>query len=328
MFFYVTRITIFLFFLSSISWSQEEFIPLDYSIDSNWAVLNSNFNSVNGEFVTDTILPGVDVFFVFPTLISGEEDERWNAELDDMAWKKRVQEASVKYQASAFANTARTFVPYYRQAHLRSYSMLEEGGRDAILRGYEDVRTAFRYYLEHYNNGNGIILAGHSQGSTQLMLLLKEFFVGKDLSNQLIAAYLPGISLLENEFESIPFMKEPEQTGGFVTWNTFKWNYDIPQYHNWYEGSAVIDPITWSDYSPVSRKEHKGFLYRNGKCYKECIKTEFINGGVRMKPPKFPYRYLAVFMKHYHIGDINFFWEDIRSNSRLRATKYLESHHQ
>ena len=324
-FYSVMRLLIINLFFYSFAWGQVEFVPLDYGIDSNWAVLNSNFDSINGEYVRDSMLPGIDVFFVFPTLIVSKDDQRWNAEMDDIDWKKRVQEASIKFQASAFANTGRTFAPYYRQAHLRSYSMLEEGGRDALLRAYEDIRAAFQYYLDHYNNGNGIILAGHSQGSTQLMLLLKEFFTGKELNNQLVAAYLPGISLKENEFPGIPLMKNKDETGGFVTWNTFKWNYDIPQYHNWYEGSAVIDPITWTTHSPKSKDQHKGFLYKNGKCYTHCIKTEIINGGVRMKPPRFPFRYLAVFMKHYHIGDINFFWEDIRENCRLRAKNYLEN---
>lgn len=305
-------------------YSQGNFFPLDYSIDSNWAILKSNFNSSNGEFVEDVPIKGIDVFFVYPTLIAEKEDQRWNAEITDMVWKKRVQDVSVKFQASAFANCGRTFVPYYRQAHLRAYDQLEDGGQDAILRGYADLRASFLYYLQNYNNGNGIILAGHSQGSTQLMLLLKEFFVDKELKNQLVAAYLPGISLKENEFNGIPLMQNANETGGFVTWNTFKWKYDIPRYHNWYEGGAVVDPITWTNKSPQSRKQHQGFLFRNGKKYTQCIRTEIIDGGIRMKAPKFPYRHLAIFMKHYHIADINFFWEDIRKNCRQRALSYID----
>lgn len=305
-------------------YSQGNFIPLDYSVDTNWAILKSNFDQSNGEFVTDQPIEGIDVFFVYPTLIAEKEDQRWNAEITDMAWKKRVQDVSVKFQASAFANCGRTFVPYYRQAHLRAYDQLEDGGQDAILRGYADLRASFMYYLENYNKGNGIILAGHSQGSTQLMLLLKEFFVEKDLKNQLVAAYLPGISLKENEFNGIPLMQNANETGGFLTWNTFKWKYDIPRYHNWYEGGAVVDPITWTGKSPQSRKQHQGFLFRNGKKYTQCIRTEIIDGGIRMKAPKFPYRHLAIFMKHYHIADINFFWEDIRQNCRQRALSYID----
>jgi hypothetical protein len=43
------------------------------------------------------------------------------------------------------------------------------------------VKTAFLYYLQHYNNGRPIIIASHSQGATHGKRLLKEFFDGKEL---------------------------------------------------------------------------------------------------------------------------------------------------
>ena len=100
------------------------------------------------------------------------------------------------------------FVPYYTQANLRSYTELESGGREALLKAYNDVKQAFIYYMEHHNNGRPIIIAGHSQGSTHGMLLLKDFFDGTELQEQLVCAYLPGIGLHENEFKSIPFLKK------------------------------------------------------------------------------------------------------------------------
>jgi len=303
--------------------AQHSTQALDYTIDSNWVVLDHHFDSVTGHFVSNDTLPGVDVFFVYPTLIANKNDPRWNAEMNDMSWKNNVRSAATKYQASAFAGTGRTFVPFYRQAHLRSYNLLENGGREALLFAYQDVRAAFLHYMENYNNGRGIILAGHSQGSTQLLLLLKEFFDGKDLNKQLIAAYLPGIGIDKNEFEQLPLLTEAQQTGGFVTWNTFKWNYDIPQYNDWYKGKLVVNPITWNSESSNSLSEHKGFLYKNDKFYTQCIRTELIDGAIRMRAPKFSHRYVALFMDHYHIADINFFWKDIQLNSRERAFSYL-----
>ena len=55
-------------------------------------------------------------------------------------------------------------------------------------------------YLKKYNNGKPIIIAGHSQGSAHLVTLLKEFFDGKNLKKKLIAAYLPGTIITENDF--------------------------------------------------------------------------------------------------------------------------------
>lgn len=192
-----TGILLLLLFFSKSALTQES-TSLNYSIDSNWVVKNHQFDSLTDRFLKGDTLAGVDVFFVYPTLLSSKEDSRWNAEMDDLKWKNRVKEA-ISFQASAFASAGRTFAPYYRQAHLRSYDSLETGGRNALLFAYADVRAAFQYYMKNYNNGRAIILAGHSQGSTQLHLLLKEFFDGTELQNQLIAAYLPGISVKETE---------------------------------------------------------------------------------------------------------------------------------
>lgn len=309
------------FFFAQFAMTQEN-IPLNYSIDSNWVVKNHQFDSLTKRFLIGDTLSGVDVFFVYPTLLSSKNDLRWNAEMEDLKWKNRVKEA-ISFQASAFASVGRTFAPYYRQAHLRSYDSLEAGGRDALLFAYADVRAAFQHYLTNYNNGRGIMLAGHSQGSTHIHLLMEEFFDGKKLQEQLIAAYLPGISVKETDFKQLKLLTTPESTGGYLTWNSFKWNYDIPQYHNWYRDGQTINPVSWTVKSSLTKKEHKGFLFWNGKMYTRCIKPEVIKGGVRMKSPKFPYRYLSIAMKHYHIGDINFFWEDIRINAISRAKTYL-----
>ena len=49
---------------------------------------------------------------------------------------------------------------------------------------YADVKRAFDYYLENYNNGRPIIIAGHSQGSGHGMRILKEYFDDKPHSKK------------------------------------------------------------------------------------------------------------------------------------------------
>jgi hypothetical protein len=213
------------------------------------------------------------------------------------------------------------YVPYYRQAHLRSYSNLENGGKTALLFAYSDVKAAFEYYLKHYNKGHGIILAGHSQGSTHVARLLKDFFDEKPLQNKLVAAYIPGIGFDKNQFTTIPFMEQPDQIGGFVTWNTFKKKFDKGNY-KWYKGKIVINPVTWDTTSIAQRKLHKGFLYSNGKMYKNSFETHIDNGVIWITTPHFPYRYLTFLMRNYHTGDVNLFWEDIRENALLRVKNY------
>ena len=291
---------------------------IDYSSSQNWAVLPGNYPDNIKEYAVQNPQDSIDVFYIYPTLIVSDKDERWNVPLNDSVQIKKVLNIAVRFQASAWGNSGNLYVPYYRQAHIRSYDLLENGGTTALLLAYSDVKAAFEYYLKHYNNGRGIILAGHSQGSTHISYLLRDFFDGKTLQKQLVAAYIPGVGLDKNQFKTIPFMEKPNQTGGFVTWNTFKKKFDQKNY-KWYKGKVVINPVTWDTTALAERKLHKGFLYSNGKIYKNSFDTHTDNGVIWISTPHFPHRYLAFTLRNYHTGDVNLFWEDIRENSLLRV---------
>lgn len=295
---------------------------IDYSLDNNWAVLPGNYPSNIKDYPVQNPQDSVDVFYVYPTLIVSKKDRRWNVPIEDSTQRKKVINTAVRLQASAWGSSGSLYIPYYRQAHLRSYYNLESGGTTALLLAYSDVKAAFEYYLEHYNHGRGIILAGHSQGSTHVAALLRDFFDGKPLQNQLVAAYIPGIGFDKNQFCTIPFMDHPDQTGGFVTWNTFKKRFDKEKY-KWYKGKVVINPVTWDTMAIAKRELHKGFLFSNGKMYKNSFVTHVGNGVIWISTPHFPYRYLIFTMRNYHIGDVNLFWKDIRENSLLRVQTYL-----
>lgn len=309
-------------FLISLN-SEAQITQIDYSNERNWAVLPGKYPEALKEFEIKTSFDSVDVFYVYPTLIGSPEDTRWNVSIDDSVQRAKVLNSAVKFQASAWTEAGNIYAPYYRQAHLRSYYNLENGGREALLFAYEDVKAAFQYYLDHYNNGKAIILAGHSQGSTHLGFILRDFFDGKPLKEKLIAAYLPGIGFEKDLYQDIPLMLNKEEVGGFVTWNTFKKKFDEKQYP-FYEGKAVVNPVTWDTIPIAERNLHQGFLFRNGKMYKHSFTTHLDNGVVWITTPRFPYRFVSFKMKHYHVGDINLFWEDIHQNSLLRVKRYFE----
>jgi hypothetical protein len=291
---------------------------VDYSLANNWAVLPGKYPENLKDYPVQDPQDSIDVFYVYPTLIVSEKDKRWNVPLEDTIQKNKVLNVAVRFQASAWGSSGNLYVPFYRQAHLRSYSNLENGGTTALLLAYSDVKAAFEYYLKHYNHGRGIILAGHSQGSTHISYLLRDFFDGKPLQNQLVAAYIPGVGLDKNQFKTIPLMQHPDQIGGFVTWNTFKKKFDKSKY-KWFKGKVVINPVTWDTTSFAKRELHKGFLYSNGKMYKNSFDTHTADGVIWISTPHFPYRYLTLTMPNYHPGDVNLFWEDIRENALLRV---------
>ena len=302
-------------------YSQE---ATNYNLNENWAVLPTKLpQNILNTIHDSTLFQSIDVFYVYPTLLIDSKDQRWNISVQDSSHRKEVLDYAVKFQASAWAESGRMYVPYYQQAHIRSYDSLENGGRDALLFAYADIKAAFEYYLKNYNHGRGIILAGHSQGSTHINLLLKDFFDGKSLQKQLVAAYLPGIGIPSNEFNTIPFLTNAKEIGGFVTWNTFKKKLNQEKYEKWYYGKAVVNPITW-DLSPLSKKsQQNGFYYNNEKKYKHVFQTELISGGLVLTKLRFPFNLAAWKMNDFHIGDVNLFWENIHQNSKLRGQEWV-----
>jgi hypothetical protein len=320
------KFTLMLLVLWNISTSQCFSQSVDYSQAQNWAVLPGAYpNGLQSKVSDTTLWKDVDVFYVYPTLIIDKNDKRWNVELSDKEQQQKVLGSAVTYQASAWAEAGRMYVPFYRQAHIRSYYTLEEGGRDALLFAYEDVKNAFQYYLDHYNHGRPIILAGHSQGSTHLRMILRDFFDNKALQTQLVAAYIPGIGMEKTEFSTIPLMNSPKQTGGFVTWNTFKKNIDEDAYRRWYKGKAVVNPVSWYDQGGASKEQHQGFLYSNGETFCQCFETNVIDGAIWISRPCSYFGLFSWTMKSLHIGDVNLFWKDIQYNAKLRARVYLEN---
>ena len=60
---------------------------------------------------------------------------------------------------------------------------------------YTDVLDAWNHYLQHDNNGRGVVLIGHSQGSGVLTQLIRNEIDGKPVQSRLISALLLGTSL-------------------------------------------------------------------------------------------------------------------------------------
>ncbi len=296
----------------------------DYSKKSAWAVLpNSPEKEVYSAFVSPTDSLEADVFYVYPTLLLNAKDLRWNAPIEDQVQRNEIINSAVKYQASAFAASGKMYVPIYRQAHIKSYFLYDKGGKEAFEIAYLDVKNAFLFYLKNFHNGRPIIIASHSQGTNHATQLLKDFFDDQPLQKKLIAAYIPGMGIKPNEFKTIYPMVRPSQTGGFVSWNTRKKN-SYPKNKAKYEGAVVTNPITWDDQKTTMLDQHKGFLYSNDKLYDSALSIELTDGMVWSTNPKFPGRLFMSFMKNYHIGDINLFWQDINENALLRTKTWLE----
>ena len=164
----------------------------NYELLSSWAAHPYNDDSlIDKYYSTEKSELKADIFYIYPTLLTSKENDSWNSDIFDTLQNNRVKNIAIQYQASAWANAGRVFSPFYRQVHYRSFfePYTSNGGIDAGKIAFQDIKNAFDIYLEKFNNGRPIIIVGHSQGAFHAKNLLKEYFDGKKLQNQLIAAY-------------------------------------------------------------------------------------------------------------------------------------------
>jgi hypothetical protein len=138
----------------------------------------------------------------------------------------------IQQQFARFGSACRLFAPLYRQVTLAGLRRQMTGGGRAVLDrglGYDDVRDAWHYYLEHDNKGRGVVLIGHSQGSYVLAALLRQEIDGTPLQSRLVSAILIGTTIavppgkdVGGAFQHVPLCHSASQTGCVITYASFR----------------------------------------------------------------------------------------------------------
>jgi hypothetical protein len=272
----------------------------------------------------------VDVFFIYPTTLTSGKDTSWNAAIDDAKINAKTDYSTILYQASVFNEQCRVFAPRYRQAHYRAFFTKDSIAAPYFDIAYNDIRNAFLYYLEHFNNGRPFIIASHSQGTKHAARLIKEFIEGKSLSNRFVCAYIIGMPIQENYFTVLKPCKDAASTDCYISWRTFKRNYEGPEFiakENF--KSVVINPLTWtSDSVYVPAYLNKGgILLKFNKLAPHVVSTQVHHNILWSSKPNF-FGKIFLTSKNYHIGDINLFYMNIRENVRTRINAFWKYYHQ
>ena len=266
-----------------------------------------------------------DVFFLYPTTYTLRTKlKKQNADIDDDYINAKTDYSTILYQASVFNGQCRIFSPRYRQAHISNFFEKDkEKAAKTFDLAYSDLKVAFEYYLQHWNNGRPIIIAGHSQGAMMAERLLLDYFQNKPLQNKLVAAYIIGWPVPKEYFSSLKMCTDSLQTGCICSWRTFRHGY-IPFYlKNENVNSYVTNPITWTTTEEHAPKElNRGsVLAKFNKVYKHTTDAQISNGLLYVKKPKFPWSFFY-FKKNYHIADINLFYVNLRENIRQRIRMF------
>ena len=262
-----------------------------------------------------------DVFFVHPTTLTSSKNSNSNALIDDAEINAKTDYSAILYQASAFNEKCRVFAPRYRQAHYGNYFTDDTmRARKAFEVAYQDVKNAFETYLKKYNNGQPIIIAAHSQGTTHAARLLKEYFEGKILQNKLICAYIIGMPIEENYFKLIKPCTDSMSTGCYVTWRTFKKGYEGSEAVQKETFKVVVtNPHTWSTDTAYARASLNigAVLINFNKVIPSVVDAQVHKNILWTSKPKF-FGNIFLTQDNYHVGDINFFYNNIRQNVKTR----------
>jgi hypothetical protein len=299
--------------------------PPDYSKPEAWAALPGKKDSADAIPLHSGLKDGqadapVDVFFIHPTSFSGKRN--WNARMDDKLVNRQTDKGTMRNQASVFNGSCKIYAPRYRQATLASF-VDTANGKKAIDFAYQDVKAAFQYYLDHYNNGRPFIIASHSQGTWHAIRLIHEYIDNNEaLRKKLVAAYLIGGPAQVNEFKNIPMCDSAGQTGCYMGWRTFMWD-KYPNKKDMKQNTICVNPLTWKrDESYVPKEKNLGSLpfsfnrIDKGICDAQC------HGRILWvhKPAARGYIQLG---GNYHVDDYNLFYMNIRENVALRVKNYL-----
>ncbi|MFL6275226.1 MAG: DUF3089 domain-containing protein [Blastocatellia bacterium] len=199
------------------------------AVDMTTTVVAANGKLKRETWAADPKAP-IDCFYVYPTI---SNDPTPNSDMNAGPEERNV----IQQQFARFASVCRPYAPLYRQVTLAALRAALIGKPLAADRAmvYNDVADAWKYYLEHDNQGRGVVLIGHSQGSGVLTQLIRNEIDGKPAQAHLISAMLLGTSLsvpkgkdVGGAFQHMPLCHSTSQTGCVIAYASFRANQPPP----------------------------------------------------------------------------------------------------
>ncbi len=171
----------------------------------------------------------IDCFYVYPTVSDQERPQATRAIDPELR-------AIARFQAARYSRDCRVYAPVYRQITLQGLNAPDTVTTGMRESAYRDVRSAWREYLRNDNEGRGVVIVGHSQGTFILRRLIAEEVDPKaSARKRLVSALLLGGNVLVEkgsdrggDFKRIAACRSHTQLACTVAFSIF--NGPVPQY--------------------------------------------------------------------------------------------------
>ena len=301
----------------------EQTDPVDYSDSNNWAFWDYG----------DEEKPA-DLFIVCPCVDMGKSGN-YNSDITDEKIKSRFVGA-LNMELGIYTDVAKVYSPYYRQATFPVYSLDESERAPYLQTAYDDVRSAFLYYCDNCDESRPLILAGFSEGSELLIRLMAELFGDAKYPSRLIAAYVPGWRLTEEQTKQYPWLVPAQvetDADVIVTFNSEAEHITSSLMVGENEHTFSINPLNWkTDSTPADKSLNKGacFIDYDGNITSEIPELT----GAYIDEKRGTLKVTDVSEADYpgsifddgifHIYDYQFFYRNLQENVAKRTAAFID----
>lgn len=295
-------------------------IPLpDYAEKGSWLALPD-----------DPDKHPVDVLWFYPTVV---EEGNMLMDYRDPSLQKAAQD-TIEHQASVFTDSANLYAPFYRQLNINGFRLKLDKINELLAYGEGDMWRAIEYYLEHYNNGRPFIIAAHSQGSSNLLDILKKNWGTTGKENQLVAAYLIGWSITPDDIAAntkIRICSKADDTNCFITYNSIKDGMQDKSIQI-AKGTWVTNPLSWESSTKngevVPAEKNIGAVFfpagKKPQTYPHFTSAQIKDSGLVcqvadesvISPSSMP-------KGIYHRDDYSLFYDNLKANAKERIEVFM-----
>lgn len=310
-------------------------IPQNMKVNHSVGAATDYTDAGNWMYLDRDPIQKTDLIYFYPTVVMTNHGKPVS-EIDDNLKQMAIQ--SFDKTASAFGDYTNVYVPYYRQIPFDMAKTTKNADEFLDLMRHNetkaDVYAALDLYFSTYNNNRPFILAGHSQGSAVLKMVLEDYMKNHpEYLDRMVAAYLVGFPVTPkwlNQNPHLKFATGEDDTGVIISWNTEGPNAAMKNFVL-EDGGIVINPLNWKrDETPAGIAENKGSLVDNAITAGIADATIDLKRGVVVCTTNTDYisgEMVAFFGdKSFHFQEYGLYYNNIKENGLKRIKSYFNQH--